>query len=119
MYTLGPYGALAWVGIKIGEKMLEIKLPRVEFPSGRDELPSDIEDYLSRLVQILHDKNAILILPGSYPAGIQVDKVRLGIETNTAALHSHCALLNFFCQHSSQTDINGLAIHMKTAFCHS
>jgi hypothetical protein len=56
MYTLGPYGALAWVGMKVGEKLLQIKLPPVDFAPGSDALPTGIDDYFTRLVKILHDK---------------------------------------------------------------
>ncbi len=56
MYTLGPYGALAWVGMKVGEKMLEVKLPPVNFAPGSDELPEGIDDYFKRLAKILQDK---------------------------------------------------------------
>jgi outer membrane protein OmpA-like peptidoglycan-associated protein len=67
MYVLGPYGALAYVGMKIGEKILEIKLPPVEFSPGKTELPGDIEDYLSRLAQILqdHPKGDLQLCPQS------------------------------------------------------
>jgi len=56
MYTLGPYGALAWVGMKVGEKMLEIRLPPVEFPPGVSEVPDGLKDYADRLAKILRDK---------------------------------------------------------------
>ncbi len=56
MYTLGPYGALAWVGMKVGEKMLEIRLPPVDFPPGVSELPEGLKDYADRLAKILRDK---------------------------------------------------------------
>ncbi|MCF6186126.1 MAG: DUF748 domain-containing protein [Desulfobulbaceae bacterium] len=56
MYTLGPYGALAWVGMKVGEKMLEIRLPPVDFPPGVSEVPEGLKDYADRLAKILQDK---------------------------------------------------------------
>ena len=56
MSTLGPYGALAWVGMKVGEKMLEIRLPPVEFPPGVSEVPDGLKDYADRLAKILRDK---------------------------------------------------------------
>ncbi|NOQ46727.1 MAG: DUF748 domain-containing protein [Desulfobulbaceae bacterium] len=56
MYTLGPYGALAWVGMKVGEKMLQIQLPPVEFMPGENEIPENLKDYFERLAKILHDK---------------------------------------------------------------
>ena len=56
MYTLGPYGALAWVGMKVGEKMLEVRLPPVEFAPEESRLPEGMEDYFERLAKILADK---------------------------------------------------------------
>jgi len=56
MYTLGPYGALAWVGMKVGEKMLEIRLPPIEFPPGVSAVPEGLKDYADRLAKILRDK---------------------------------------------------------------
>jgi hypothetical protein len=56
MYTLGPYGALAWVGMEVGKKLLQINLPPVEFSPGSAELPENADDYFKRLVKILQDK---------------------------------------------------------------
>ncbi len=56
MYTLGPYGALAWVGMKVGEKMLEIRLPPVVFAPGESAVPDELKDYFDRLAKILQDK---------------------------------------------------------------
>ena len=56
VYALGPYGALAWVGMELGSRMLAVKLPPVLFEPGRTALPDNIDDYFSRLAKILQDK---------------------------------------------------------------
>jgi len=56
MYALGPYGALAWVGMEVGEKMLQVRLPPVEFTPAESEIPDSLQDYFNRLAKILQDK---------------------------------------------------------------
>jgi len=56
MYTLGPYGALAWVGMKVGEKILQVRLPPVEFTAKESEIPDNVKDYFDPLAKILQDK---------------------------------------------------------------
>lgn len=56
LYALGPYGALAYVGMKVGENLLEVKLPAVTFTPGSSELDSKQEDYLGRIAKILQDR---------------------------------------------------------------
>ena len=56
VYALGPYGALAWVGMELGSRMMAVKLPPVLFEPGRTELSDTIDDYFSRLAKILQDK---------------------------------------------------------------
>ena len=56
MYTLGPYGALLWVGKVVGEEMLQIRLPPVEFAPKQSKLPDNLQDYFERLAKILKDK---------------------------------------------------------------
>lgn len=56
VYALGPYGALAWVGMEVGSRMLAVKLPPVYFAPGKDDLPENADDYFSRLAKILQDK---------------------------------------------------------------
>ena len=56
VYALGPYGALAWVGMEVGSRMLEVRLPPVVFKPGDDSLPEKSEDYFKRLAGILQDK---------------------------------------------------------------
>ena len=56
VYALGPYGALAWVGMEVGSRMLEVRLPPVQFQPGEDQLPKKSADYFQRLAKILQDK---------------------------------------------------------------
>ena len=56
VYALGPYGALAWVGMEVGSRILEVRLPPVVFKPGDDGLPEKSEDYFKRLAKILQDK---------------------------------------------------------------
>lgn len=56
MYTLGPYGALAYVGMKVGEKMMQVDLPPVEFVPGTATLTGDHREYLERIAKILQDR---------------------------------------------------------------
>ena len=56
VYALGPYGALAWVGMEVGSRILEVRLPPVLFKPGDDSLPKKSEDYFKRLAKILEDK---------------------------------------------------------------
>lgn len=56
MYTLGPYGALAYVGMKVGEKMLQVQLPPVIFTPGETALHEDHAKYLERIAKILKDR---------------------------------------------------------------
>ncbi|THB78897.1 MAG: DUF748 domain-containing protein [Desulfobulbaceae bacterium] len=56
MYMLGPYGALAYVGMKVGENLLQVDLPPVEFDPGSSELTADHHDYLERIGKILQDR---------------------------------------------------------------
>ncbi|BHH82075.1 hypothetical protein LA52FAK_03640 [Desulforhopalus sp. 52FAK] len=53
MYTLGPYGALAYVGMKVGEKMLKVELPPVEFTPGETTITDEHKKYLEKVAEIL------------------------------------------------------------------
>lgn len=53
MYTLGPYGALAYVGMKVGEKMLKVELPPVEFTPGETAIAEERKEYLEKVAEIL------------------------------------------------------------------
>ncbi len=56
MYALGPYGALAYVGMKIGENMLEVRLPPVVFVQQEHTITEEHATYLERVATILKDK---------------------------------------------------------------
>ena len=53
MYTLGPYGALAYVGMKVGEKMFKVELPPVEYVQGDSEITTEHKKYLEKVAEIL------------------------------------------------------------------
>ncbi|SHO42575.1 DUF748 domain-containing protein [Desulfopila aestuarii] len=55
VYTLGPYAALAYVGMKVGEKMLQVDLPPVIFEPQAQELTDEHKDYLKRIAKMLTD----------------------------------------------------------------
>jgi hypothetical protein len=57
MYALGPYGALAYVGMKVGENMLEVKLPPVVFAQQETSLTDEHVKYLERIGKILQDRS--------------------------------------------------------------
>lgn len=56
MYALGPYGALAYVGMKVGEKMLVVELPPVVFMQQEISLTEEHVKYLQRIGKILQDR---------------------------------------------------------------
>ncbi|MCB2218608.1 MAG: DUF748 domain-containing protein [Desulfobulbaceae bacterium] len=56
MYALGPYGALAYVGMKLGEKMLEVVLPPVVFAAQETAITAEHIDYLERVGTILSER---------------------------------------------------------------
>ncbi|GAB6192998.1 DUF748 domain-containing protein [Desulfocastanea catecholica] len=56
MYALGPYGALAYVGMKVGENMLQVKLPPVVFAQQETTLTDEHIKYLERIGKILQDR---------------------------------------------------------------
>ena len=56
MYALGPYGALAYVGMKVGEKMLQVELPPVVFTQQEISLTEEHVKYLQRIGKILQDR---------------------------------------------------------------
>ncbi|WP_169309351.1 DUF748 domain-containing protein [Desulforhopalus sp. IMCC35007] len=53
MYTLGPYGALAYVGMKVGEKMLKVQLPPVDFAPASIEISDEHKKYLEKVAEIM------------------------------------------------------------------
>lgn len=56
VYSLGPYGALAYVGMKVGEKIMRASLAPVVFAPGRKELTSEHHTYLERVAKVLQDR---------------------------------------------------------------
>ncbi|MBU1566258.1 MAG: DUF748 domain-containing protein [Proteobacteria bacterium] len=56
MYALGPYGALAYVGMKVGEKLLQVQLPPVIFQAREVALTAEHGQYLERIAMILKDR---------------------------------------------------------------
>lgn len=56
MYALGPYGALAYVGMKVGEKMLKVELPPVTFVPGDSAIADDHREYLERVAMIMEGR---------------------------------------------------------------
>ena len=56
MYALGPYGALAYVGMKVGEKMLQVTLPPVVFVQQELSITEEHAKYLERVATILQDR---------------------------------------------------------------
>ena len=59
LFTLGPYGAAAYVGLKVGEKLMETRVPPVVFEPGKSELTEDHIKYLERIAEILKNRPAI------------------------------------------------------------
>lgn len=55
-YALGPYAALAYVGFKVGEKMLQVDLPPIEYSEKLTEIPQEKMDYLNRVATILQER---------------------------------------------------------------
>ena len=56
MYALGPYGALAYVGMKVGEKMLKVELPPVDFMPGETDISDEHKKYLEKVAEILEGR---------------------------------------------------------------
>lgn len=56
MYTLGPYGALAYVGMKVGEKILKVELPPVDFMPGDVDISDEHKKYLEKVAEILEGR---------------------------------------------------------------
>ena len=56
VYSLGPYGALAYVGMKVGEKMLQVNLPPVVFAPQKSSLSGEHKKYLERVGKILQER---------------------------------------------------------------
>ena len=59
MYTLGPYGALAYVGAKVGEGLLRTRLAPMHFPPGVVQLDEKQKDYCKGLARLLQERPTI------------------------------------------------------------
>lgn len=69
VYALGPYAALAYVGIKVGEKMLQVSLPPVPFAPGSAVISDKEKKYLERIARLLKDRpeTDLQLMPISTP----------------------------------------------------
>ena len=56
VYALGPYGALAYVGMKVGENMMKASLAPVVFQPGEHELTAEHRAYLERVAKVMQDR---------------------------------------------------------------
>ncbi len=55
----------------------------------------------------------------TYAAGVKMDEIGSSIIADTASFKGECALPDLAGPHSGQTNINGLAVHVQTVFCHA
>jgi len=80
LYALGPYGALAYVGLQVGGKLMETRLPAVEFAAGQSVLTEEHEQYLERIAEILKNRPKIdlqlcpYVLPAELLPGLRSGK---------------------------------------------
>ncbi len=56
VYALGPYGALAYVGMKVGENMMKASLAPVVFQAEESELTTEHRAYLERVAKVMQDR---------------------------------------------------------------
>ncbi len=56
LYTLGPYGALAYVGMKAGEKIMHASLAPVIFQPQQEKLTPEHIAYLDRVAKIMQER---------------------------------------------------------------
>jgi outer membrane protein OmpA-like peptidoglycan-associated protein len=56
MYALGPYGALAYVGMKVGENIMRASLAPVSFQLRQTTLTPEHMDYLKKVAKILKER---------------------------------------------------------------
>ncbi len=56
VYALGPYGALAYVGLKAGEKLMQVNLPPLTFAAREQKLTEEHRNYLERVGKILQER---------------------------------------------------------------
>ena len=83
-YALGPYGALAYVGMKVGEKMLQVNLPPVVFAPQKKTLTADHLKYLERIGKILQDrpKTDIQICPRVASWEFMTEQEKAAVQSN-------------------------------------
>ena len=69
VYALGPYAALAYVGIKVGEKVLQVTLPPVPFAPGSAGIDDKQKKYLERIATLLKNRprTDLQLMPVSTP----------------------------------------------------
>ncbi len=82
VYALGPYGALAYVGMKVGEKIMQVNLPPVVFAPMGKELTPEHEEYLERVGTILKDRpeTDIQICPVTMSWELKPEKERQALQ---------------------------------------
>ena len=56
VYALGPYGALAYVGMKVGENMMKASLAPVVFQPEENELSGEHRSYLERVAKVMQER---------------------------------------------------------------
>ena len=56
VYALGPYGALAYVGMKVGENMMKASLAPVVFQPEENELTGEHRSYLERVAKVMQER---------------------------------------------------------------
>ncbi len=73
VYALGPYAALAYVGMKVGEKMLQVSLPPVRFAPGSAEIDKQQKEYLKRIASLLNNRpeTDLQLMPISTPRDLE------------------------------------------------
>lgn len=81
-YALGPYAALAYVGMKVGSGLLEVNVPPVIYQPQEKELSQEHKDYLERIAKILTEKkdSDLRLIPHATVSELQTDKKNAKIE---------------------------------------
>ncbi len=69
VYALGPYAALAYVGVRVGEKMMQVSLPPVPFTPGSAGIDDKQKKYLERIATLLKNRprTDLQLMPVSTP----------------------------------------------------
>ncbi len=93
LYTLGPYGAAAYIGLKVGEKLMKTRVPPVVFEPGKSALTEDHKKYLERIAEILKNRPKIdlqlcaWVLPAEHLTTIKLQE-QLDHPAEPAANHT-------------------------------